>query len=274
MLNVVPGTGPIAGEALVGHPLVRKVAFTGSTPTGQRVAALAAQSAKRVTLELGGSDPMIICDDADLAKAASAASMGRFYNCGQACLAIKRVYVFDAVADEVIAAVAAKAGGCASASAPRAASTSGRCTPSASARCSRTSWRGRWRTAARSSPAAGALATRSSPAAGSSSRPSWSTRPATRRWRPRRSSAPSCRSGACATSTRRWRSPTRRRSASGRRSGRATSIAPSAPRPSSSAGYTWVNAPTKVYDELPFGGIKSSGYGKEHGSEALTTTAT
>ena len=110
MLNVVPGTGPVAGEALVSHPLVRKVAFTGSTPTGQRVAALAAQGTKRVTLELGGSDPMIICDDADLAKAASAASMGRFYNCGQACLAIKRVYVFDAVADEVIAAIAQKAG--------------------------------------------------------------------------------------------------------------------------------------------------------------------
>jgi succinate-semialdehyde dehydrogenase/glutarate-semialdehyde dehydrogenase len=74
------------------------------------VAALAAQGTKRVTLELGGSDPMIICDDADLAKAASAASMGRFYNCGQACLAIKRVYVFDGVADEVIAAIAQKAG--------------------------------------------------------------------------------------------------------------------------------------------------------------------
>src|SRR6185437_12862425 len=78
-------------------------------PTGQRVAALAAQGTKRVTLELGGSDPMIICDDADLAKAASAASMGRFYNCGQACLAIKRVFVFASVADEVVAAIAAKA---------------------------------------------------------------------------------------------------------------------------------------------------------------------
>jgi acyl-CoA reductase-like NAD-dependent aldehyde dehydrogenase len=91
VLNVVSGMGAGTGEALVTHPLVRKVAFTGSTPTGERVAALAAKGSKRVTLELGGSDPMIICDDADLAKAASAASMGRFYNCGQACLAIKRV---------------------------------------------------------------------------------------------------------------------------------------------------------------------------------------
>ena len=88
---------------------VRKVAFTGSTPVGERVHALAAAGSKRVTLELGGSDPMIICDDADLKKAASAAAMGRFYNCGQACLAIKRLYVFESVADEVIEAVAAKA---------------------------------------------------------------------------------------------------------------------------------------------------------------------
>ena len=102
------GRRPKRGEALVTHPLVRKVAFTGSTPVGERVA-LAAKGSKRVTLELGGSDPMIICDDADLAEAASAASMGRFYNCGQACLAIKRVYVFESVADEVIEAIAAKA---------------------------------------------------------------------------------------------------------------------------------------------------------------------
>src|ERR671932_1966922 len=109
VLKVVTGTGPQAGGAPVTHPLTRKVAFTGSTPTGERVMALAAKGTKRVTLELGGSDPMIICDDADLKKAASAASMGRFYNCGQACLAIKRLYVFDSVADEVIEAVAAKA---------------------------------------------------------------------------------------------------------------------------------------------------------------------
>ncbi|MGH2908196.1 MAG: aldehyde dehydrogenase family protein, partial [Solirubrobacteraceae bacterium] len=110
VLNVITGTGAEAGEALVTHPLVRKVAFTGSTPTGERVAALAARGSKRVTLELGGSDPMIICDDADLAKAASAAAMGRFYNCGQACLAIKRVYVMESVADEIVAALVAKAG--------------------------------------------------------------------------------------------------------------------------------------------------------------------
>ena len=109
VFNVLPGRGSVVGDALVRHPLVRKVAFTGSTPIGEQVAALAAAGSKRVTLELGGSDPMIICDDADLKAAASAAAMGRFYNCGQACLAIKRLYVFESVADEIIEAVAAKA---------------------------------------------------------------------------------------------------------------------------------------------------------------------
>ena len=109
VFNVVTGDGPGTGEALVRHPGVRKIAFTGSTAVGERIMALCATGVKRVTLELGGSDPMIICDDADLAAAASAASMGRFYNCGQACLAIKRVYVFESVADEVIESIVAKA---------------------------------------------------------------------------------------------------------------------------------------------------------------------
>src|SRR5204863_4279429 len=109
VFNVVTGSGAVTGTALVTHPQVRKIAFTGSTPVGEQIMALAAKGTKRVTLELGGSDPMIICDDADLAAAASAASMGRFYNCGQACLAIKRVYVFESVADEVVEAITAKA---------------------------------------------------------------------------------------------------------------------------------------------------------------------
>jgi succinate-semialdehyde dehydrogenase/glutarate-semialdehyde dehydrogenase len=62
----------------------------------------AAQTIKRVTLELGGSDPMIVCDDADIDEAVSAASAGRFFNCGQACLAIKRLYLFDRIYDEFV----------------------------------------------------------------------------------------------------------------------------------------------------------------------------
>jgi succinate-semialdehyde dehydrogenase/glutarate-semialdehyde dehydrogenase len=97
--NVITGPGSVVGKILVEHPLVRKIAFTGSTPVGKSLMALAAADLKRVTLELGGSDPMIVCDDADLDAAASAASVGRFFNCGQACLAIKRLYVFERVAD-------------------------------------------------------------------------------------------------------------------------------------------------------------------------------
>ncbi|QYJ15036.1 Succinate-semialdehyde dehydrogenase [NADP(+)] GabD [Rubrobacter xylanophilus DSM 9941] len=102
VFNVVTGDGPTTGQALAGHPLVRKVAFTGSTPVGRKLAALAAGDLKRVTLELGGSDPMIVCDDANLDRAASAASVGRFFNCGQACLAVKRLYVFESVAEEFV----------------------------------------------------------------------------------------------------------------------------------------------------------------------------
>ncbi|MBV9050423.1 MAG: aldehyde dehydrogenase, partial [Solirubrobacterales bacterium] len=109
VFNVVAGRGAVAGEALVTHPLVRKVAFTGSTPTGRHIMSLAAADNKRLTLELGGSDPMIVLEDADLGRAASAASMGRFFNCGQACLAIKRLYVAEPVADQVVEALVQKA---------------------------------------------------------------------------------------------------------------------------------------------------------------------
>jgi succinate-semialdehyde dehydrogenase/glutarate-semialdehyde dehydrogenase len=98
----------VLGEALVTDPRVAKVAFTGSTPVGKHVAELAARSVKRVTLELGGSDPMIVLEDADVDGAVSAASVGRFFNCGQACLAVKRLYVHAAVADEVVEKLVAK----------------------------------------------------------------------------------------------------------------------------------------------------------------------
>jgi len=100
--NVVTGDGPDVGQALISHPDVRKVGFTGSTNTGKKVMAAAAEGIKRVTLELGGSDPMIVCDDADIDSAVSAASVGRFFNCGQACLAVKRVFVFESIADEFL----------------------------------------------------------------------------------------------------------------------------------------------------------------------------
>jgi succinate-semialdehyde dehydrogenase/glutarate-semialdehyde dehydrogenase len=109
VFQVVTGKGSVLGEALVTDPRVAKVAFTGSTPVGKHVAELAARGVKRVTLELGGSDPMIVLDDADVDAAVSAASVGRFFNCGQACLAVKRLYVHERIADEFVEKLLAKA---------------------------------------------------------------------------------------------------------------------------------------------------------------------
>jgi len=108
VLNCVTGPGSVVGEELIVNPKVRKIGFTGETGTGKRVMAKASQEVKRVTLELGGSDPMIVCDDADIDQAVSAASVGRFFNCGQACLAVKRLYLFDKIADAFIEKLVAK----------------------------------------------------------------------------------------------------------------------------------------------------------------------
>ncbi|MBO0686480.1 MAG: aldehyde dehydrogenase, partial [Candidatus Dormibacteraeota bacterium] len=100
VVNVVFGSG--TGEAIVTHPGIRKVALTGSTLTGKKAMAAAAPTLKKVVLELGGSDPCIVLDDADLDEAAKAISTGRFFNCGQACLAVKRLYVQEGVFDALL----------------------------------------------------------------------------------------------------------------------------------------------------------------------------
>jgi acyl-CoA reductase-like NAD-dependent aldehyde dehydrogenase len=108
VLNIVPGPAGIVGETLLKDARVRKIGFTGATSTGKHVMEVAAQNVKRVTLELGGSDPMIVCDDADLDEAVSAASVGRFFNCGQACLAVKRLYLFEKIYDEFVSRLIGK----------------------------------------------------------------------------------------------------------------------------------------------------------------------
>jgi succinate-semialdehyde dehydrogenase/glutarate-semialdehyde dehydrogenase len=107
VVNVV--LGQATGEAIVSHPLIRKIALTGSTPTGKKVMARAAEGLKKVTLELGGSDPCIVLDDADLEAAARAISVGRFFNCGQACLAVKRLYVQEGAYDGLMEKLVARA---------------------------------------------------------------------------------------------------------------------------------------------------------------------
>jgi acyl-CoA reductase-like NAD-dependent aldehyde dehydrogenase len=100
VLNVVTGPGNEVGEALATHPDVRRVALTGSTQTGRRMMEIAAPKFKRVSAELGGSDPVIVFPDADVDAAVRGINIGRFFNAGQACLAAKRVYVFDEIYDE------------------------------------------------------------------------------------------------------------------------------------------------------------------------------
>jgi succinate-semialdehyde dehydrogenase/glutarate-semialdehyde dehydrogenase len=110
VLNVVTGRGAEIGDVLVGHPDVRRVAFTGETETGRHIAAIAAPALKRVTLELGGSDPVIVCDDADVDAAVKAVIIGRYWNAGQACLGCKRVYVHDAVYDDFVGGLVERVG--------------------------------------------------------------------------------------------------------------------------------------------------------------------
>ena len=269
VVNVITGTGPEAGEALVTHPDVRKVAFTGSTRTGERIMELASRGTKRLTLELGGSDPLIVCEDADLARAASAASMGRFYNCGQACLAVKRVYVMDSVADEVIEAITAKAKKLRVGPGDTEGSQIG---PLHTARqrelvadqVKRTLEQGGELLCGGSAPDDPELAggffysptVIADPPHDSPMATEEVFGPALPIWRVRdldeaieRSNASQYGLGSSV-----WTADLERAREAAERL---------------ECGYTWINSPTKVYDELPFGGIKSSGFGKEHGEEAF-----
>ncbi|MDQ6826174.1 MAG: aldehyde dehydrogenase family protein [Candidatus Eremiobacteraeota bacterium] len=109
VLNVVTGPGSELGQAMVEHPGIDKIAFTGSTSTGKGVAATAAQTLKRVTLELGGKSPSIVFDDANIDAAVAGALYGIFYNAGQTCEARSRLLVQASVYDDFVAKFSAKA---------------------------------------------------------------------------------------------------------------------------------------------------------------------
>ena len=105
VLNVVVGSGRVVGERIVEHPDVAKVAFTGSTEVGRRIAARAAETIKRVTLELGGKSANVIFADADLEKAAAAAPMAVFGNAGQDCCARSRILVERSALDRFMSSL-------------------------------------------------------------------------------------------------------------------------------------------------------------------------
>jgi phenylacetaldehyde dehydrogenase len=109
VVNIVTGLGSSAGQALVDHPGVDKISFTGSTAVGQRILASAAGNLKRLSLELGGKSPVFIFPDADLDRATDAAARGIFANSGQVCAAGSRLFVHRAVADRVFDGIAERA---------------------------------------------------------------------------------------------------------------------------------------------------------------------
>lgn len=108
VFNVVTGDDAL-GAWMTTHPAVRKITFTGSTATGKRIAEAAAPDLKRVTLELGGNDPAIVLDDADVATIAPALFRSGFVNSGQVCSCIKRVYAPANLCDELVEALVALA---------------------------------------------------------------------------------------------------------------------------------------------------------------------
>lgn len=109
VVNVVPGLGEVAGDALVGHYDVDKISFTGSPYVGRLIAKKAADTFKRTTLELGGKSPQIILDDADLDAAINGTAMGLFFNQGQVCAAGTRVLVHRSHYSDVVDALSAAA---------------------------------------------------------------------------------------------------------------------------------------------------------------------
>lgn len=102
VLNVVNGFGKTTGNAITDHPLIKKVAFTGSTATGKLIMSRCAESLKKVTLELGGKSPHIICNDANIDVAVQNVIAGIFYNSGEVCCAGSRLYIQEEIYDEFV----------------------------------------------------------------------------------------------------------------------------------------------------------------------------
>ena len=226
---------------------------------------------KRVTLELGGSDPVIVCEDADVDAAVKAVIIGRYWNAGQACLGCKRVFVHDSVYDDFVAQLVERVeryepgDGTVKAEKPRL-----RMGP-IHTRAGRDELLEQIEdgvaTAASCSPAAAPAATTR---AGSSSRRSSPSPAADSRLMTEEVFGPVLPVFRYSRLRRRHRAaPTTRRTGSAPRSGRTTCARSTARRSEIDAGMTWVNQIHYGYDELPFGGIKDSGFGKEHGLEAL-----
>mmetsp|Transcript_39544 Transcript_39544/g.99689 ORF Transcript_39544/g.99689 Transcript_39544/m.99689 type:complete len:917 (+) Transcript_39544:144-2894(+) len=105
VVNILPGSGSVCGQAIADHPLVRKLGFTGSTEVGKHIMASCAGNVKKVSLELGGKSPLIIFADSDLERSVKQAIGGVFFNKGENCIAAGRVFVENSIHDEFVAMV-------------------------------------------------------------------------------------------------------------------------------------------------------------------------
>ncbi|MBY4611340.1 aldehyde dehydrogenase family protein [Rhizobium sp. 9T] len=103
VLNILTGAGSVAGQAIIDHKQVDKLAFTGSGPVGSKIMAAAARDIKRVSLELGGKSPFVVFEDADIDKAVEWIMFGIFWNQGQVCSATSRILVQDAIYERLLA---------------------------------------------------------------------------------------------------------------------------------------------------------------------------
>jgi acyl-CoA reductase-like NAD-dependent aldehyde dehydrogenase len=269
VLNVLTGPGDVAGAALVAHPGVAKVAFAGSSAAGRAVMAAAAGRCARVTAELDSCDPLIICADADVAKAVSAASWARFFNCGQSGLAIKRVFVHERRYDEVVTRLAQKANGLVL-GAGDAPGTQVGPMHSRSARDRIVAQLSAAVAAGGEVVAGGGVPQAEGFAAGWFHQPTVVINAG-----PGSAVADQDTFGPLLPV---W--PVADLDEAVHRAnatpfGMAASVwtrdlaAARYAMNELDTGYVWVNSPTRVYDELPFGGTKLSGYGKEHGTEAI-----
>lgn len=267
LLQVVVG-GADVGRALVGHDLVRRVAFTGSTAVGRDVAQQAGAGLKHVSIEAGGCDPFVLCEDADLRSAARALMGTRFYNAGQVCVAPKRLIAHEQVVDDIVALMEERIGRVRLGPGTDPESTMGPLHTSAG--------RDRLEEQIGDAVAHGAELVGGGRPDGAALQDGSFLAPALliapdedARVRVEETFGPVltilpvggdeeavrvANETPYGLGASVWSGDQDRAFRLGRQI---------------EAGYTWINTLGRVYDELPFGGVKASGFGREHGEEAL-----
>ena len=266
VLNVITGHGDPAGHALVTHADVDMVSLTGSVETGKWIARAAADTLKRVHLELGGKAPVVVFDDVDMETALETIAGTGYYNAGQDCTAATRVLASSKVHDDVVAGLVEQASGLVIGDTRSA----GHDARAAQLRAPARARRGLPRAHARITP-------RSSTGGREPDRPGFFLEPtvvaglqAGRRDDPARDlRAGDHRAAVHRRGARRSRGPTGPPTAWRRRSGHATSAARCALPTALRFGCVWINDHIPLASEMPHGGFKQSGYGKDLSMYAL-----